>query len=81
MEEIRLKQLEEFLYDEFPWLERVEVSQTGLVQELVLVFLEGSQASVPLLGGIPAPEDPESPFGQAVLRAWRRATMEAKVGQ
>jgi hypothetical protein len=80
MEGIRLRQLEEFLYDEFPWLERIEVLQTGLVQELVLVFLGGSQASVPLLGGIPAPEDPESHFGQAVLRAWRRA-MEAKVGQ
>ncbi len=73
MNEIKLRELEQCLYDEFPWLERVEVSQTGLVQELLLVFLGGSRASVPLLGGIPAPEDPESDFGQAVLRAWRRA--------
>lgn len=80
MNEIKLRELEQYLYDEFPWLERVSIEQTGLVQELVLVFLGGSRASVPLLGGIPAPEDPESPFGQAVLRAWRRAR-EAEVGQ
>ncbi len=72
-EDIKLEELREFLCDEFPWLDRVTIEQTGLVQELVLVFLGGSQATVPLLGGIPAPEDPESPFGQAVLRAWRRA--------
>jgi hypothetical protein len=73
-----LKDLEEFLYDEFPWLDHVTAIQTGLVKELVLVFLDGSQASVPLLGGIPAPEDPKSPFGQAILRAWER-TRGAKV--
>ncbi len=65
--------LEEALLDEFPWLSRVEREKTGLVEELVLVYLDGSRMSVPLLGGIPAPEDPQSPFGQAVLRAWRRA--------
>jgi|ADKJ01.1.fsa_nt_gi hypothetical protein len=65
--------LEEALLDEFPWLSRVEREKTGLVEELILVYLDGSRMSVPLLGGIPAPEDPESPFGQAVLRAWRRA--------
>jgi hypothetical protein len=65
--------LEEALLDEFPWLSRVEREKTGLVEELVLVYLDGSRMSVPLLGGIPAPEDPESPFGRAVLRAWRRA--------
>jgi hypothetical protein len=65
--------LEEALMDEFPWLSRVEREKTGLVEELVLVYLDGSRVSVPLLGGIPAPEDPESPFGQAVLRAWKRA--------
>jgi hypothetical protein len=80
MEEIRLEGLQESLFNEFPWLERYTLKQTGLVQELVLVFLGGSQASVPLLGGVPAPEDPESPFGQAVLRAWRRA-MAAKASQ
>jgi hypothetical protein len=70
---VELKDLEEFLFNEFPWLDRIEVVQTGLARELVLVFLDESRASVPLLGGIPAPEDPESPFGQAVLRAWKRA--------
>jgi hypothetical protein len=65
--------LEEALLDEFPWLSRVEREKTGLVEELVLVYLDGSRASVPLLEGVPAPEDPESPFGQAVLRAWKRA--------
>jgi hypothetical protein len=73
MEGTRVKELEEFLYEEFPWLDKALVEGTGLVQELVLVFLDGSRASVPLLGGIPAPEDPKSPFGQAVLRAWGRA--------
>ncbi len=73
MKDIKLEELQEFLSDEFPWLDRIAIEQTGLAQELVLVFLGGSQASVPLLGGIPAPEDPESHFGQAVLRAWKRA--------
>ena len=73
-EETRLvSALEEALLDEFPWLSRVEREKTGLVEELVLVYLDGSRVSVPLLGGIPAPEDPESPFGQAVLQAWKRA--------
>jgi hypothetical protein len=67
-----LSVLEEALLDEFPWLSRVEREKTGLVEELVLVYLDGSRVSVPLLGGIPAPEDPESPFGRAVLRAWKR---------
>ncbi len=73
---LKLEELEQRLYDELPWPERREVPQTGLVRELVLVFLEGGQASIPLLGGVPAPEDPESPFGQAVLRAWKRAMAE-----
>jgi len=74
LEETRaVSALEEALMDEFPWLSRVEREKTGLVEELVLVYLDGSRVSVPLLGGIPAPEDPESPFGQAVLRAWKRA--------
>jgi len=64
---------EEALFDEFPWLAKVERRELGLAEELVLVFLDGSQASVPLLSGFPAPEDPEGPFGQAVLRAWWRA--------
>jgi len=68
-----LSALEEALMDEFPWLSRVERQKTGLVEELVLVYLDGSRASVPLLEGVPAPEDPQSPFGRAVLRAWKRA--------
>jgi hypothetical protein len=67
-----LSALEEALLDEFPWLSRVEREKTGLVEELILVYLDGSRVSVPLLGGIPAPEEPQSPFGQAVLRAWKR---------
>jgi len=74
-----LQDLQEFLYREFPWLDHVAIERTGLAEELVLVFLGGSRASVPLLSGFPAPEDPESPFGQAVLRAWKRA-MSAKAG-
>lgn len=64
------KLFDEALFDEFPWLEKVERRETGLVEELVLTFVDGSQASVPLLSGFPAPEDPEGPFGQAILRAW-----------
>jgi hypothetical protein len=74
VEKVRMfSTFEEALLDEFPWLSRVEREKTGLVEELVLVYVDGSRVSVPLLGGIPAPEDPQSPFGQAVLRAWRRA--------
>jgi hypothetical protein len=65
--------LEEAILDEFPWLSRVERERTGLVEELILVYPDGSRMGIPLLGGIPAPEDPESPFGQAALRAWKRA--------
>ncbi len=70
---LAISALEEALLDEFPWLSRVEREKTGLVEELILVYLDGNRVSVPLLGGIPAPEDPESPFGRAVLRAWKRA--------
>jgi hypothetical protein len=64
---------EEALFNEFPWLAKVEKGETGLTEELVLTFIDGSRASVPLISGFPAPEDPEGPFGQAVLRAWWKA--------
>jgi hypothetical protein len=64
---------EEALFNEFPWLAKVEKGGTGLAEELVLTFVDGSRASVPLINGFPAPENPEGPFGQAVLRAWWKA--------
>jgi hypothetical protein len=70
---------EEALLNEFPWLQKVERRKVGVTEELVLTFVDGSQASVPLLSGFPAPEDPEGPFGQAILRAWWKA--KAKVGR
>lgn len=66
------KRLLEALISDLPGLERVEKREG----ELVLVFVDGSQANIPILGGIPAPERPESPFGQAILRAWWRAKAE-----
>lgn len=71
--EFVLPDLEEALLAQFPWLSRVERERVGLVETLTLVFIDGSQATVPLLGGVPAPEEPETPFGRAVLRAWRQA--------
>ncbi len=64
------KRLLEVLLPDLPGLERVEKREAGFGQELVLVFVDGSWVSVPILGGIPAPENPESFFGRTVLRAW-----------
>jgi hypothetical protein len=66
----------EALVPDLPGLQRVERRKGRFGQELVLVFVDGSQAKVPILGGMPAPERPESPFGRAILRAWWRAKAE-----
>jgi hypothetical protein len=70
------KRLLEALVPDLPGLVRVEKRAGGLGQELVLVFVDGSQASIPILGGLPAPETPESPFGRAIFKAWWRAKAE-----
>jgi hypothetical protein len=77
MEEVMMeKRLLEALIPDLPGLVRVERRAGEFGQELVLVFVDGSQASIPILGGIPAPERPESPFGRAILKAWWRAKAE-----
>ncbi len=70
------KRLLEALVPDLPGLKRVERREGEFGQELVLIFVDGSQANIPILGGIPAPERPESPFGQAILKAWWRAKAE-----
>jgi len=64
------KRLLEVLLPDLPGLERVEKREVEFGQELVLVFVDGSSVSIPILGGIPAPENPENFFGRAILRAW-----------
>jgi len=66
----------EALIPDLPGLQRVERREGKFGQELVLVFVDGSQANIPILGGIPAPERPESPFGRTILKAWWRAKAE-----
>jgi len=66
----------EALIPDLPGLQRVERRKGRFGQELVLVFVDGSQANIPILGGIPAPERPESPFGRTILKAWWRAKVE-----
>jgi hypothetical protein len=71
MEEVMVeKRLLEVLLPDLPGLERVEKREAGFGQEIVLVFVDGSRVSVPILGGVPAPENPQSFLGQALLRAW-----------
>jgi hypothetical protein len=71
MEEVMVeKRLLEVLLPDLPGLERVEKREAEFGQELLLVFVDGSWVSVPILGGAPAPENPESFFGRAILRAW-----------
>jgi hypothetical protein len=70
------KKLLEALIPDLPGLERVEKREGEFGQELVLVFVDGSRANIPILGGIPVPERPESPFGRTILRAWWRARAE-----
>jgi hypothetical protein len=70
------KRLLEALIPDLPGLERVERREGEFGQELVLVFVDGSQANIPILGGIPAPERPESPFGRAILKAWWQVRAE-----
>jgi hypothetical protein len=71
MEEVMVeKRLLEVLLPDLPGLERVEKRETRFGQELILVFVDGSWVSVPILGGTPAPENLESFFGRAILRAW-----------
>jgi hypothetical protein len=77
MEETAIeRRLLEALIPDLPGLQRVERREGEFGQELVLVFVDGSRASIPILGGIPAPERPESPFGRTILRAWWRARAE-----
>ncbi len=70
------KRLLEALVPDLPGLKQVERREGKFGQELVLVFVDGSQASIPILGGIPAPEKPESPFGRAILKAWWQVKVE-----